>query len=854
MQIAEAFVAVRAQVNPSQFKADVTRGIEQPMTDAAGKAGKKAGDAAGKGLQDGLKKQATGVVATLGSLFAGRAIARGIQGTIDAASALNEQISATGQIFGEAQGQVEDFARGAAEALGQSEVAARQGVNSFGALFSAMGLGADQSAKFGITLTTLASDLASFRDTPIEDAMTALRAGLVGEAEPLRRFGVQLSEVRLQQEALALGLTKSKGPLSAAAKAQAALSLILKDTTLAQGDFNRTRDSAANTERRTQAEIANTSAKIGQNLLPAYQRLQAIVGTLAAAFGSLPGPVQVGTIAIAGIAATLPLVVRVADSVKSLRTSFTESAAGAGRFAGTVKGLGAALGGIGAAAAAAEGISAIFDSLGQEAPNVERLTTATEAFAKSQIFGGALSDAFGDQAANLGKLLDIQNDINNQGIVGKLGAVVADPLGEGATEINRAKNAFESLDQTLAQLVSGGHADQAQQLFEFLRDKVREQGGSVAELNKILPNYKAALDDVELSASAGTDATDVYNVAIGGTGDVAQDTTARLKELADTLFTTSEAQLDAADAGQTFRDAQQELNDLRDEAAGRGPAQAAAQERIAEATRRVTDAVEKQADAVKSLEDARKDLADFESGTTATIRDLERQEIVKRKVTTSDEARQKQLDLLKFDQQASEERQRLQDGVADAEGRVEDAAQDVKDAQDDVRKANKERRDAQLEAAAKITEAEREVQRAALDIATGYVDIVAKQGAASEGAAAYRTELEKVTPVLQGLVDLNALLAGTALPGKPTAQGQAARNIGTAKLNQFQLGGVVPGTGPQLAIVHGGETVTPAGQPVGGVTLTMQNNFHGGDVPTVTQLDAIARKAAIRVRNLGRKP
>lgn len=44
-----------------------------------------------------------------------------------------------------------------------------------------------------------------------------------------------------------------------------------------------------------------------------------------------------------------------------------------------------------------------------------------------------------------------------------------------------------------------------------------------------------------------------------------------------------------------------------------------------------------------------------------------------------------------------------------------------------------------------------------------------------------------------------------------------------AGLNVFEQGGVVPGSGPQIAIVHGGETITPAGKSAGGNTF----NFYG---------------------------
>jgi hypothetical protein len=44
------------------------------------------------------------------------------------------------------------------------------------------------------------------------------------------------------------------------------------------------------------------------------------------------------------------------------------------------------------------------------------------------------------------------------------------------------------------------------------------------------------------------------------------------------------------------------------------------------------------------------------------------------------------------------------------------------------------------------------------------------------------------------------------------------------KLNEFAQGGIVPGSGAQLAVVHGGEIITPPGKSVGNTY-----NFYGYD-------------------------
>jgi hypothetical protein len=153
------------------------------------------------------------------------------------------------------------------------------------------------------TLTRLASDLASFNNTSVQEAVEALRSGLSGETEPLKRYGVALTDARLKQEALGLGLIRDvKAPLDAAAKSQAAYSLIMKDTALAQGDFERTSDSFANTMRTMQATVEDAAAKLGEDLLPQLATLakfasKAIDIVINIKAGNVPGPDWLGDVA-----------------------------------------------------------------------------------------------------------------------------------------------------------------------------------------------------------------------------------------------------------------------------------------------------------------------------------------------------------------------------------------------------------------------------------------------------------------------------------------------------------------------------------------------------------------------------
>jgi hypothetical protein len=160
-----------------------------------------------------------------------------------------------------------------------------------------------------VKFTTLATDLASFNNTSPEDAVLALGAGLRGEAEPLRRFGILLDDATLRAKALELGLVKTtKDALTPQNKSLAAQAVILEQTTLQQGDFARTADGAANKQRILTAQIKDAKTNIGKGFLPV---MAIAVGLLSkfAEFASDNAPLIVTMgVVIGGLAAAIVLV------------------------------------------------------------------------------------------------------------------------------------------------------------------------------------------------------------------------------------------------------------------------------------------------------------------------------------------------------------------------------------------------------------------------------------------------------------------------------------------------------------------------------------------------------------------
>jgi len=228
-------------------------------------------ETAGEKAQFAIKKAALPAAAALAGLAAAAGPA------IMAASDLEENLSKVNVVFGEGAASIENFAKTAASSLGQSQNAVLQAAGTFGTFGKAAGLSGQDLATFSNDFTALASDLASFNNTTPEQAINAIGSALRGEAEPLRQFGVLLSDAALREEALSMGLEVSTGALSAQTKILAAQSLIYKQTGDAQGDFARTSDGLANSSRVLKAQMADLQVSIGKALLPAVQAVLPVI-------------------------------------------------------------------------------------------------------------------------------------------------------------------------------------------------------------------------------------------------------------------------------------------------------------------------------------------------------------------------------------------------------------------------------------------------------------------------------------------------------------------------------------------------------------------------------------------------
>lgn len=219
---------------------------------------------------------------------------------VNAASDLNEQMSATGATFGGASSQVVKAAEEQARAFGVVKSEYLESANGLGAIFKASGLSEQAAAQMSVQFTNLATDLSSFRNLDFPDALNKIRSGLVGEAEPLRTVGVLLSEGAVKAEAYRAGIARTGAELTEAQKVQARAAIIARQLSDANGDLARTATGPANAMRAIQGRSINMAADFGRAIEPITK---SILGGVNLALADMSGFLDSNTSSIAEWAA-----------------------------------------------------------------------------------------------------------------------------------------------------------------------------------------------------------------------------------------------------------------------------------------------------------------------------------------------------------------------------------------------------------------------------------------------------------------------------------------------------------------------------------------------------------------------
>jgi len=212
-------------------------------------------------------------VAARGATALGVAVAAGVALSVRESARAEEIRSRFNAVFRGISDETRQWAQETATAVNRSSIALEEYLSTFQDTFVPLGASREAAAAMSQQLTTLAIDLASFKNESEPETVAALQSAIVGNTETVRRYGVIINEARLEQELLNMGFAGGKEEAGELAAAQARLNMIIRGTTDAQGDGIRTANSATNQFRSLMAQFQEVGTAIGEDFMPAAQQM-----------------------------------------------------------------------------------------------------------------------------------------------------------------------------------------------------------------------------------------------------------------------------------------------------------------------------------------------------------------------------------------------------------------------------------------------------------------------------------------------------------------------------------------------------------------------------------------------------
>jgi hypothetical protein len=261
--------------------------------------------------ENGLKNIAkTAKVSGLAlTAFAGAAGLIGFK-LVQAASDVEEMQSKFNIVFGSLADEAEQWAAETAAATNRSKYELQGFLATLQDTFVPMGFARDRAFELSRELTALAVDVASFNNAADADVLRDFQSALVGNTETVRKYGIVITEARIEQHLMGQGLITNKNQITEQMKIQARLNLILEGTKDAQGDAARTSESFANQMKGLSAAANELQVQLGQELLPIAAQLVGFLTDLIGGFNGLSpelrrtivilGAVAAGFAAVAG--------------------------------------------------------------------------------------------------------------------------------------------------------------------------------------------------------------------------------------------------------------------------------------------------------------------------------------------------------------------------------------------------------------------------------------------------------------------------------------------------------------------------------------------------------------------------
>lgn len=207
--------------------------------------------------------------------------------SMNSALAMIETVNLFNIALGETAEQTNSLIAQQSFATGLDLTSLQNAVGTYSLLGRSMGFTAEQTSVLATNTATLANDLASLTNVPIEQVLADLQSGLVGQTETVYKYGVDLTEASLEQIALEKGIAKSVRTMTQGEKLWLRYEKLLQATTLAQGDFARTIETPANQLRILGQRAVSLGRTFGSIFLNAFGNILPVLNAIITALDTI---------------------------------------------------------------------------------------------------------------------------------------------------------------------------------------------------------------------------------------------------------------------------------------------------------------------------------------------------------------------------------------------------------------------------------------------------------------------------------------------------------------------------------------------------------------------------------------
>ena len=384
-------------------------------------------------------------------LSVGLTLPLGVAGgaAIKMAADFEESMNKVNVAFKDASGEVKEFAKNTLSQFGIAEGTALDMAALFGDMSTSMGLTTNEAAKMSTALVGLAGDLASFKNMNIEEVTTALNGVFTGETESLKRLGIVMTQVNLEQFAMEQGIKKTIKQMTQAEKVQLRYNFVMAKTANAQGDFARTSDGAANQMRIFQESMKELGATFGAVILPAFTKLVSFGNDVLKTLKNLDPVTKNVVVVFAALAASAgPLLYLAGTVIPALAAAFAALTLSSGLIVVAIGAVVAALG----ATVKYQSLKSSIESLNKEMPKLKQnLEDAKKAFDGSAAGSLGLYNAQRKLLKSELDLLKLQQD-KEQGAIAKMLGIESDEYIRLGKEIESTEQKIKNYDLAISGL------------------------------------------------------------------------------------------------------------------------------------------------------------------------------------------------------------------------------------------------------------------------------------------------------------------------------------------------------------------------------------------------------------------